>query len=158
MTWVPAAGQRVRFLSKLNDNIVLSMNPNLGMPAFQVRNLETDWPMHPELTDFEVQMNGDGSFQLWLSHVPGLAPVKLTWYWPPSEDDVCVMAVNPSFIDSGNNDACWIDSLGDPWFALNNWDRNRVVDIYEYDTSSGAQIDAFSWNGGDNQWWRGQVV
>lgn len=51
-----------------------------------------------------------------------------------------------------------VDFVNGVWFALNNHDHTRVVDVKESDTTEGNQVIGFEWNGGDNQIWRAQLV
>ena len=155
--WTPANGQKVRFFTKLNgvsgDEFVLGARFGAPWPAFFLHSLAMGGPA-PSQTLFEVDcVQPDGGFQLFLRNVPGTADMKITWYWP----DHCMLALNPSFMDSGNDDVFRIDALTDPWFALNNEGKSRVVDVYDSTLSENAQVDAWTWNGGDNQWWRVQT-
>ena len=155
--WTPANGQRVHFYTRLNgvtgDDFVLAAAFG-HWPAFYLHSLAMGGPA-PSQTIFEVDEVGpDGGFQLFLRNLPGVSDMKITWYWP----DHCSLALNPAYMDSGDDDVFRIDSLGDPWFALNNEGKSRVVDVYDSQLAENAQVDAFTWNGGDNQWWRAVVL
>lgn len=152
--WSPATGQRVRFHSKLNDSIVLAAAPT-GYPTCSAHYVQ-DGPA-PEATLFEVEVDGDGLFQLFLRNVPGEADFQLMWYWPPGHGGSCMLAPN-SLIDYGDDMRFRMDPLGDPWFALNNFNGRRVVDLFGSETYRGAEINAWTWNGGDNQWWRAELA
>lgn len=150
MTWVPVEGQKVRFFSKLDSSVVLGAAAGVGIFVHRIDN-----GLAPEKTLFEVQyIKDDGAFQLFLRNVPGISDMKLTWYWPQQEPGACYLSLNPDFVDSGDWDHFRIDALDGPYFALNNNDKNRVVDILQSNTGEGARIEAYPWNGGDNQWWR----
>ena len=154
--WTPANGQRVRFFTKLNglsgNNLVLGAQFG-KWPAFFLHSLAKNGPA-PAQTLFEVNdVQPDGGFQLYLRHVPGTEDMKITWYWP----DHCTLALNPAYLDSREQDVFRIDSLGDPWFALNNEGKSRVVDVYGSQTAENSQVDAWKWNEGDNQWWRVEI-
>lgn len=155
--WTPANGQKVRFHSKFDANLVLSATygPEYCCAVYHLQNGPA-----PHKTVFEVESVGtDGGFSLCLRNLPdGCEDMRLMWFWPTSEYKVGYLALNPTRVHSGGDDYFFIDPLGDPWFALNNYRRNRVVDIYGSETYDGARIDAFPWNGGDNQWWRAELV
>ena len=51
-----------------------------------------------------------------------------------------------------------VDFVDGCWFALNNPDRNRVVDVSRFGTAERTPIIPFAWNGGDNQKWRAETV
>lgn len=41
-----------------------------------------------------------------------------------------------------------------PWFALNNNEHDKVVDVDHGRTDENTPVIGFPWNGGDNQKWR----
>ena len=51
-----------------------------------------------------------------------------------------------------------VDFVDGCWFALNNPDRDRVVDVSRFGTAERTPIIPFGWNGGDNQKWRAEAV
>ena len=155
MVWVPQNGQRFRFFSKLGTDVVLAAT--LGRFANFPQSGPSDICCYvhrlangpaPEATVFEVQMNDDGSFNLVLTQPTPLEPQILTLSW----EDYDGYRLAPNLTGFTR---FWADPLDpDPWIALNNYDRDHVVDVIESDISQGALINAFPWNGGDNQWWR----
>lgn len=154
--WTPTTGQKVRFHSKFDANLVLSATygPEYCCAVYHLQNGPA-----PEKTLFDVEEAGnDGTFALCLRDRPGQEDLRLMWYWPLTQYKACVLALNPVDVHSGGDDYFRIDPLGDPWFALNDTRGNRVVDIYGSETYEGARIDAYGWNGGDNQWWRAEVA
>jgi hypothetical protein len=51
-----------------------------------------------------------------------------------------------------------VDFVDGCWFALNNPNRDRVVDIEGARTDERTPIIPWSWNGGANQIWRAEAV
>lgn len=162
-------GMKIRLVSYLNPDVVFGVKyetvpsaPGMmvGVKA-EVQRLSVDSHALSELTVFMVY--GD-----WL---------QLVWYPPDGSGDAYPLYwtdergrqidMNDPFFapqDEDDNErthdmqACAIDFVDGCWFALNNWDRSMVADVYESGTTSGNQIVSWPWNGGANQIWRAQKL
>lgn len=151
MSWIPQDGQNIRFYSKLGTDMVLAASPNLEFPCY-IHHL-SNGPA-PEATVFQVSLSAgeDYDFQLYLRNVPGAGDQKLSWSYAPNGP---FLVLNGGWVDSGVNDYFSYDTLDpDPWIAINNYVHDHVVDVFEFASAEGSRVDAFPWNGGDNQWWR----
>lgn len=152
MAWVPQDGQNVRFYSKLQPDLVLaaSLDSKFTCYVHQMANGDS-----PETTMFQVAMPAgvDYMFQLFLRNVPGQGDLKLNWTVQPNGD--VLLQLNPAYQDSDESDYFSYDNLDpDPWIAINNYTHDLVVDVFGSESNEGSRVDAFPWNGGDNQWWR----
>lgn len=151
MAWMPQDGQNVRIYSKLQPNLVLAAAPGDQHPVYvhQLANGDS-----PETTVFQVQTWGgtDYLFELYLRNVPDQGDMKLSWQ---TVGNTLWLVLNPAFQDSGIADCFAADPLNpEPWVALNDYGQNFVVDVFNSESDEGSRVDAFPWNGGDNQWWR----
>lgn len=167
-------GMRIRLVSRLDPDVVLGVKtatdpsrPGLifGETA-EVQRLSTDDPSTSELTVFTTapfprELSPNSVLLLWCT------PDGSGYFYPlgfPTERGAPISMVDGVDDFQLRNDEdrrlampeSTIDFVDGCWFALNNYDRSMVADVYESGTTSGNQIICFPWNGGDNQIWRAQ--
>ncbi|RDZ25970.1 hypothetical protein [Lysobacter silvisoli] len=146
---------RVRFVSYLDPDVAMGYFPpdadTNGAHCARVHRLSAG---NPNQTVWTSSPASPESFSLspdWAQYLTwqcGAGGVLLTQPMADPGDGSLVFA--PAFK---------VDFLqGDCWFALNDFDRDQVVDISESGTAEGNAIIAFPWNGGANQIWRAQAV
>lgn len=111
--------------------------------------------LNDKTTMWSVYYQNDTQFQLRWGEDPNL---YLAW---GSKGDALRLTAEPSFI-SGSNQPITLFTIDDlnpsPWFALNNHDKSKVVDVREELMYDGNYIICFPWNGGGNQKWRFEQV
>lgn len=154
-------GHVVRFTSYLDPNVILGMRGNPGAQGATsaawdavVRHVDDGGSVQEHTWLIVVDDAGmlrlgyldDDGMQLGWVDSPGF-PTYMTMQDSRTPDGY-VYVVDP---DLTRFTIDWVDGC---WFALNNHDRTRVIDVAESDTAVGANIIGFRWNGGDNQKWR----
>lgn len=141
-------GRRIRFHSALDSaRLVLALRGDLGGCVQHLPDqLRID-------TIFEIFGAENGHFRLrtlksaeliW-DHTPRGTPTALNWYGPGHGTD---------WIDFRFT----VDMVDRCWFALNRADRSVVADVDRSRTADGTRVLAWTWNGGENQKWRAQIV
>ncbi len=156
--YVLTPGARVRFISYLNPDCILGATgsefgtkPNNAV----LKNLSTT---NNSTTIWAIEAGVDGLFKVrwtqekdsYLKSMGGLSPMLI------GSDLSLVRTLKGEFSKMGMFRA---DPVKDGnWFALNQYDGNRVMDVRGSSTAAGTQILSYPWNGGDNQIWRTELV
>lgn len=149
-------GATIRLISYLDPDVALGVFPpdsdSLGAHCVRVYRLSSGDPSRTRLTAYSAS-----PIAFSLSPSDDLSQY-LTWQTGANG----LMLFQP-MPDPGNGDLVFappfkVDFVQDCWFALNNFDRDSVVDISESGTAEGNAIISFPWNGGANQIWRAQTA
>lgn len=156
--YVLTPGARVRFISYLNPDCILGATGS-------------EWghrTNNPVLKNLSTTNN---STTIWVieAGVDGLFKVR----WPQESDSYLrfmggrmpmVICPDPSLPRTLKGEFSKMGMFrADPvkdgnWFALNQYDGEKVMDVSGCSTAAGTPIIAFPWNGGDNQIWRTELV
>lgn len=108
--------------------------------------------LNDRTTMWSVYYRNETQFQLRWAESP-----NLYLGWNMSNDALRLTA--DEYAINGLRTIFTIDDLDpSPWFALNNFEKSRVVDVRRSEMYDGNHILSFPWNGGDNQKWRAEVI
>jgi hypothetical protein len=149
-------GLRIRLVSYLNPDVVAGFRASSDAPwpwaAVNVRSDNEGWSLFTVRRLIPKGWQVPNAFALETSTILGDGnPGLLTWF-----DDKMVLL---SAQDWRGSLVCTVDMLdGGCWFALNNQDRSRVLDVSHGRTDKYTPLIPFKWNGGDNQRWRAEIV
>ncbi|MGH8082683.1 MAG: hypothetical protein ACREP7_19055 [Lysobacter sp.] len=149
-------GANVRLISYLDPDVALGVFPpdadSAGAHCVRVHRLSSGDPDRTALMTYSVS-----PIAFSLSPANDLSQY-LTW--ETGANGLMLLQPMP---DPGNGDvvsgpAFKVDFVQDCWFALNDFNRDSVVDISESGTAELNPIISFPWNGGANQIWRAQAL
>lgn len=149
---LPTPGHRVRFISYLNPDCVLGTKEyDNDLRRAALRNLSTN---NNTSTLWFIQESIGGAFKIQWAYNP-----SKYLHWMGSQESLWI-GEDPSRYPQSSYSALFrVDPVKDgDWFALNNYARDRVVDVAASNTAADTDILCWRWNGGDNQVWRTEIV
>lgn len=153
-------GQVVRFISYLDPNLCIGTDGDQRLPvtttdpwaqpwAAVVRHIDDDGSDSHK--SWQITVDDQGFLRLgWLDDMIG----QLTWFSTNTPSDLITVQDPKDYRDRVNLLRFTIDWVDGCWFALNNYDHSRVVDVSGSLTNRGNPVVGYKWNGGDNQKWR----
>jgi hypothetical protein len=160
--YVLTPGARVRFFSYIGGEYVLGIGPDRwGSPKTVLKHASTS---NDHTTTFIIEAAERGCFRLKWGQDPRQ---YLSWHNPYSQlwlSDYIGYHAPPStgqeeITPSSTISLFRVDAVKDGnWFALNDLERQHVLDIDHGYTGVDTLVYSWPWNGGDNQIWRTEAV
>jgi hypothetical protein len=148
-------GLRIRLVSAIDANMVAGFHQTRDSPApWAAVNLRSDneaWSFFTIRRRLPRGRDVPNAFALETPYILNGNPGLLAWV----DGGMSMVTAD----DWRGSIVFTVDMLdGGCWFALNNQDRSRVLDVDHGRTDRYTHLLAFKWNGGDNQRWRAEIV